>query len=612
MNTKLNLPNRLDHDKIQILKELYPEIFSGGNINPKSLYEIITGQGGQSEEESEEFYGLNWAGKREAKKLAFLPPEGTLRRGVGINESVAKNIFIEGDNLEVLRILKESYRRRVKLIYIDPPYNTGHDFIYKDNFREPVQQYLLRTQQADDEGLLTSNPKSGGRYHASWLSMMYPRLKIARDLLSDEGFICVSISDEEYHNLKHLLDEIFGEENHRNTIVVRRYDKNLSQQFMDKGLTSLSVGYEYVVVYSKSTEAKLNPVFKETSEDRKNNGYWKGFWNSANRPTMRYEVLGVTPKEGQWKWSKDLAEEAVKNYIEFQEKYENTMSLEEYWEKTGKTKKFIRRNPNGKGKNLGVDHWIPPSDGTLRSSNWTDILASESLKDQGIPFDAPKNVNLIKTIIEMTTDDGDLILDFFAGSGTTGEAVLELNEHEGGSRQFILVQIPQAIDQGDYKKISEITLSRIKLAINKLRTNNSSNNNNGVQVYQVGDSNFKQWTVFKEGDIEALQESMDLFTDVNFTEGWTEDNIVIELMLKQGFPLNSHVNVDNSTENKLYVVTHYDVPFKMYVCIDDNIYDKTVQFLLDKKEKDLLICLDDSLSDNAKVILSETMKVKTI
>lgn len=610
---KFRVPNRIDVDKLERLKELFPEAYREGRWNIAVLSELITAYGDEIEESSEEYYGLNWNGKKEAKLLAFLPPQGTLklRPGEGVNEDTTQNFLIEGDNLEVLRLLRKSYKEKFKLIYIDPPYNTGHDFIYKDDFREPLQKYLLKTNQADEEGLLTSNPKSGGRYHANWLSMMYPRLKLARDVLSDEGFICVSIGVEEYHNLRHLMDEIFGEDNHRNTIAVRRYDKNLSRQFMDQGLTSLSVGFEFIVVYSKSPKGKLNPIFKETSEERKNKGYWKGFWNSADRPTMRYPLLGVTPTEGQWKWSKEVAEEAVNNYIEYEKNFSKNMSLEEYWEKTGRTKRFIRRNLNGKGKNLGVEHWVPPSEGTLRSSNWTDILASESLKEWDIPFDAPKNVELIKKIIEMTTDEGDLILDFFAGSGTTGHAVLELNEETEINRNFILVQLPEIVDQGEYRTISDITKARLRKSIEKLsKDNNSKTKDRGFKVLYLADSNLKRFSKYEGDNIEELE---NLFDYSPIKKNTNEIDFVIEMMLHQGFPLDSKIyEAQKLAAKSLWVVEHSDVPFSLIISLAEQLSDEDINYLTSNFSGATFICMDSALTDKSKLLLSELMKVLTI
>ena len=195
---------------------------------------------------------------------------------------------------------------------------------------------------------------------------------------------------------------------------------------MEKGLKSLNVGSESVLIYANSANRNLNPVFREASDKRKKLGYWKGFWNSAERPTMQYELLGVKPSHGQWKWSEDKAKEAVKNYEEYLQKYSDDMSLEDYWEKTGKDKKFIKRNLKGKGVNQGIEHWIPPSEGILRNSSWTDILASENLNDYEIYFDTLKSQKMMDNLIKLS--GGKIILDFFAGSGSTAHAVINYNK----------------------------------------------------------------------------------------------------------------------------------------------------------------------------------------
>src|SRR5690554_1643836 len=314
--------------------------------------------------------------------IANLPIDKTLRpvKEESMDWETTGNLYIEGDNLEALKILQESYLNKIKCIYIDPPYNTGKDFIYKDSFKQTAEEYRSNSGQVDEDGnRLFQNTESNGRFHSDWLSMMYPRLKLARNLLREDGVIFVSIGDEEIANLKKICDLVFGEQNFRNIILVRRYDKNINRQFMKNGLPSLNVGMEYILVYTKNILTKLSPVFRLSSEERSKKGYWKGFWNDANRPTMRYELFGVTPVSGQWKWKKELALEAVKNYKEYKINYSSKMTIEDYWRKTGKTKKFLRRNTNGKGKNKGVEHWIPPAEGILRNSNWSDIFASKGI-----------------------------------------------------------------------------------------------------------------------------------------------------------------------------------------------------------------------------------------
>ena len=279
------------------------------------------------------------------------------------------------------------------------------------------------------------------------------------------------------------MDEVFGEENFRNMLLVRRFNKNLSRQFFKSGLPSLSIGAEYVLVYSKTTKAVINPVFRQASKERQTFGYWKGFWNAADRPTMRYKLLGVTPKNGQWKWKKEIADEAVENYEEYVQKFSQKFTLEEYWEITGKTKRFIRRSENKKGKNEGVEHWIPPSEGILTSSNWTDIIASEVLDDIGLHFDNPKNVNLIKRLLELGADKNSIILDSFAGSGTTAHAVSALNKEDGGNRKFILVECEDYADS--------ITAERVRRVIKGIPNAKDEKLRNGLggtfSYFELGD-----------------------------------------------------------------------------------------------------------------------------
>jgi len=328
-----------------------------------------------------------------------------------VHESMT-GVLVNADNFQALRYLSRSLEGEIACVYIDPPYNTGSDgFPYKDSFQ-----------------------------HSSWLSMMVDRMREALRLLADDALVAVSIGEEEVSRLKLAFEQEFGLRC-VNTIAARRYDKNLSLQFVDSGLPSLSVGFEYVLVFARGAGTKVNPVYAESSEDRAANGYWKGFHNVADRPTMRYEMLGVTPAAGQWKWKQETAFEAVENYRVFLEHHSAASTLEEYWAETGKRLKFIRRNPRGTGQNQGVEHWIPPSDTKLRTSNWTDILASRPVeKTMGVAFPNAKNVELVRNVVDMCSDDTGWVLDFFAGSGTTAEAVLSLNRARQGSRRFVLVE----------------------------------------------------------------------------------------------------------------------------------------------------------------------------
>ncbi len=481
-------------DRIAQLRQLFPEAFSAGQLDWEQLRAAVNEAGSLHSEP----YGLNWAGKREARQAAAQPARGILLACAAEHmpdqqaEAVtldAAHLFIEGDNLEVLRLLVDSYAGQVRMIYIDPPYNTGNDFIYADDYTDPLATYLRCSGQADAQGRpLTATPETSGRYHSAWLSMLYPRLILARQLLRADGIICVSIGDRELANLRLLMNEIFGEENYRNTILVRCHDKNINRQFIERGLQSLNVGAEYVLVYARSAATVLNPVYREPSLRRQQRGYWKGFWNAADRPTMRYNLLGVTPQSGQWKWQREVAEAAVRNYQEYLEHFAATLSLEAYWEQTGRQKRFIRRNLVGRGKNAGVEHWVPPSSGILRSSNWTDLLACDSLDEPDLPFDSPKNVALLKELIRMGCSSDGLLLDFFAGSCTTAQAVLELNAEEGGKRRFIMVQHAEATHDPHFPTIAAIGKERIRRTLRRLWNAESAGPMLSLQIYKLLES----------------------------------------------------------------------------------------------------------------------------
>lgn len=451
--------------------------------------------------EGGERYEFSWVGKKAAMAEAARPTTETLRpvKADSRNWDTTENLYIEGDNLAALKILQESYLGKVKMIYIDPPYNTGNDFIYADDFMRTQDEENEQMGMFDEEeNRMFRNSNNRGRFHSDWCSMIYSRLLLVRNLLAEDGVIFISIGEEEVSTLKEICNDVFGEQNFRNAISVRRFDKNLSLQFVDQGLPSMSVGYEYILMYSKSIDTKFNPVYRKADNDRASLGYWKGFWNNADRPTMRYPILGITPSDGQWKWKQELAEEAVKNYQIYLEKYSKTMSLEEYWHTSGESKKFIRRNPKGTGKNQGIEHWVAPSDKILRNSNWCDMLASKK-PAFGVAFDSPKNPDIIMELIRLSnTGSNGLILDFFSGSATTAHAVMQLNAEEGGHRKFIMVQLPEPCDEKSeayktgYKNICEIGKERIRRAGDKIKTEHrDADLDIGFRVFRVDSSNMR-------------------------------------------------------------------------------------------------------------------------
>lgn len=548
-------------DNVSKLKKLFPEVITEDKIDFDKLKLIL----GSDIDSSSERYSFNWPGKIDAIKESQKKSTGTLRpcKEESKNWDTTKNLYIEGDNLEVLKLLQESYFNKIKMIYIDPPYNTGKEFVYEDKYKENYSDYSKKQN-------FTTNKETDGRFHSKWLNMIYPRLKLARNLLTDDGFIFISISDEEVSNLKKVCDEIFGEENFRNTLFTRRYDKNLNLQFAKDGLKTMNVGLEYILIYSKTTDSKFVPVYKESNDERSTKGYWKGFWNNADRPTMRYPILGFEPSEGQWKWKKEVAYEAINNYKEYEEKYSKHFTLEEYWLKSGKKKRFIRRKEGGTGKNKGVEHWVAPSEGILRNTNWSDILVSKK-NNVNIPFDSPKNPNLIKELILLSgVNDSDLVLDFFSGSSSTAVALLEYNLENNVQNNFILVQIPEptkeksdAFKEG-YKNICEIGKERLRReGKNLIQNSNNKSLDVGFKVFKYATSNFKKWVP----NYENLEKTLDDFTD-NINEiGRTQEDLIYEVMIKYGINLTFPIEKYEINENIIYSIGFG----ALLICLDDNI-----------------------------------------
>ncbi|EJQ82509.1 site-specific DNA-methyltransferase [Bacillus toyonensis] len=618
---ELKRPERIDEERIEKLKELFPEAFTDGVLNFEVFKEEVTALNNENNEETnEEYYSFNWTGKREARKLAFLSPQGTLKssKDEGIDEKKTKNILIEGDNLEVLRILQKSYSKKIKCIYIDPPYNTGKDFVYKDDFKDPVEKYLQKSGQADEEGLLTSNPKASGRYHANWLNMMYPRLKLARNLLKEDGVIFISIDDNEQANLKQMMDEIFGEENFVTNIV---WQKNYSPR---NDSTYFSDMHDYILVYAKRKKSKKNDeggwernllprserqisMYKNPDNDP------RGVWKSENLTVKSYSKdydypitvpsgRVVNPPSGRcWMTSKENYQKLVEdNRIWFGKDGNNVPAL----------KKFLSEVQNG---TVPVTWWKREECGDNQEATKELRLMFE---DTGVPFETPKPVRLIKKILQLATtpDQNDIILDFFAGSGTIAQAVLEINKEDSGNRKFIVVQVPEPTENEYYSTIADVTKERIRRSIKKIKENseNDITLDQGFKVYHMEKTNFRKWELFKGESSEKLNEQIEWITDTPIKENAVDIDIVTELMLQQGFPLDSGHETVNKYSNLLWMVQHEDVPFPLVVCLDETLQNEACEFLISDFRKGTFICFDNALSNEQKILLSESMNVKTI
>ena len=579
--------------------------------------------------ERAERYQFTWPDKSKAILLANSPINATLRpcREESVDFDHTQNLYIEGDNLDVLKCLKETYLHKVKMIYIDPPYNTGNDFVFEDDFAQSSTEYLANSGQYDEQGnRMFTNAESNGRFHTDWLNMIYPRLKVARDLLTDDGVIFISIDENEHENLRRLCDEIFGQMNYRNTLLVRRRIKSLNSQFASNGLWSLNVGFEYVLIYAKS-DAFLMKALRQKKENASTKGRWDVFWSNADRPTMRYDILGFTPLTGQWRNSKEKADIAIANYKKYEMEFAKGMSIEEYSKKTGITD-FIRRIPNGTGKNGGVQHWVAPSDTSLRTSNWTDIEVSQIGKEIPLPFDNPKSKYLLLELLKLCNDKNALILDFFSGSATTAHAVMQLNAEDGGNRKFIMVQLPELtytaktekykdgeeekeryiIDEATghpavakdsdarkagYYTIPEIGKERIRRAGKKIKEKSpltTQDLDTGFRVLKLDSTNMEN-IYYSPKDISQA----DLFTQVdNVKSDRTGEDLLFQVMLELGATLDSKIESTMVDGKTIYNVAEG----YLVACFDMDVTDEVVTAIA-KMQPVYAVLRDTSMKNDA-------------
>lgn len=555
-------------ENIETLKALFPEVFSEGKIDFDILKQLLGG----TVDEREEKYGLNWHGKRRARQLALTPSTGTLRPcpEESVDWNTTQNLMIEGDNLEVLKLLQKSYVGKVKLIYIDPPYNTGKDFVYPDNFQDNIRNYLELTGQVADGKKISSNTEASGRFHTDWLNMMYPRLKLARNLLRDDGVIFISIDDNEVSNLRKICDEIFGEENFVNLIAVKMSEATgVKMAHVEKRLPKLK---EYLVLY-KRAEIQLTPTPVP-----------KGNWDSE----YKHLICGVTREEiARLKAimdAEDIPSDAVREADEIcskifirpinhlysecnatsdQEKtgalFNNAWRIVRDVATTGGAKVladqkkrqtsspfFIIITPQKKAylikrdysddaeqpriKLLFADDYLTQNPGDF----WQDIKTTGLDNEGEVDFrNGKKPLKMVERMLQATTDKSDIILDFFAGSGTTGHAVWDLNRQDKGSRRFILIQLPEPTERKDHLTIADITQERLRRAGKKIREENPmSAGDIGFRVFKLASSNIRAWEPDRENLAQTLQEAAEhLKTDR------TEQDILYEVLLKRGIDL---------------------------------------------------------------------------
>ena len=487
--------------------------------------------GVQDLESSKERYSLTWNGKTRARQIAQEVSTGTLRpaKEESKNWNNTENIYIEGDNLEVLKLLQKSYHGKIKMIYIDPPYNTGKDFVYKDNFKDNIENYKKVTGEVSEEGTkLTTNTDTDGRYHSNWLNMMYPRLKLARNLLTDDGVIFISIDDNEQANLKKLCDEIFGEENFVAQIAWRKSDNQAN-------IGNIARVKEYILSYSKNDKLFYLNKMELTEKAKKEYRYKddRGFFRRSillhkTRGRYKYDLKTPTGKilSGPWMKSKEDIE-----------KMSNEGMI--YWTTGGE------EQPYGKIYLDESDGQIPNDFiGIEYGSNQEASLELEKLM-QSRYFDFPKSVTLLKHLAKIGSNLDNYILDFFSGSSTTAHSVMQLNAEDGGNRKYIMVQLPEVCDESSeaykagYKNICEIGKERIRRAGKKIKSDESLSLENrekldiGFKVFKLDSSNIKEWDTDTEDLQQTLLDSME-----NIKSNRSSLDVLYEILLKYGLDLN--------------------------------------------------------------------------
>ncbi|MBC7744618.1 MAG: site-specific DNA-methyltransferase [Flavobacterium sp.] len=567
----LNVVNQ----NIEQLKALFPTIIKEGKLDVEELKALLGGD----IETSDEYYRFTWAGKSQARQEANKPSTATLRPNKAESKDwdITENIFIEGDNLEVLKLLQKSYANQIKMIYIDPPYNTGKDFVYKDNYADNLGNYLALTGQTDEEGKkLSTNSETDGRYHSNWLNMMYPRLKLARNLLKEDGLIFISIDDNEVQNLRKTCDEVFGEENFIDCII---WKKRYGGGSKEKHLVSL---HEYALVYVKNVDY-LNPIFIPNNQESIDRYYTKKDKHYDVRGGYRTHPLEATKSMGerknlvfpirapdgtnvmpkrQWLWGKERVEEAIKvDELEFLKDREGNWSVN--------TKQYLK-DENGIERQIKAFSILE----NVYSQHGTNEIIE--IFDDAQIFSFPKPTGLIKQFLNIGLEDNeDIVLDFFAGSGTTAHAVMQINSEDGGYRKCISVQLPELTEENTeaykagYKTIADITKERIRRAGEKIKAEQKEDLftegktlDIGFKAFKLDSSNINAW----DGSIENFEQN--LFNSANNIKAdRTEEDVLYEILLKNGLNLTLPITIQIIAGKAVYSIG----AGALFICLADGI-----------------------------------------
>lgn len=610
---KLNVASHdIAEEKRLELLQLFPEIRTeGGKVDFEHLKLAL----GEAVDAGKERYGMNWPGKAECFKTIQAPSMGTLRPcpQESVNFDATENLVIEGDNLEALKLLQKSYIGKVKMIYIDPPYNTGNDFIYPDNFSESLQTYLEYTGQVDAEGRkFGTNTDADGRFHSKWLNMMYPRLYLARNLLREDGVIFISIDDNEVNNLRVLLNEVFGEECFLGLLIWH------SKKGGGGDVKTIVSEHEYIVAYAKenpesaigrqSVEALPLNLVDDKGPYRKGRelNKWGAGSARSDRPTMYFPIPGpngedVYPirndgSDGRWRLGKPAMLKIVADgNALFEKRADGTYIVYE---------KIRSAEPRHKSYRTILTNAGSAAEGTAALK---DLFGGKS------PFDFPKPPILLQKLLEIAgVDDNDLVLDFFAGSGTTAHAILEYSRSNGKVVNFILVQLPESLD-GEFSTVAEITKERIRRAISKLNNeaagqldlDDSSNQDRGFRVFKLAESNFKPWNSDVPQNAQALEKQLELHID-HIRPDRTADDLLYEILLKSGFPLTTPVEKVTFADHSAFSVAGG----ALLICLERTLTPELIRAMAEA-QPERIVCLDEGFAGNDQLKANAVQIFKT-
>ena len=619
----MNIPE----DKLRQLKDVFPEAFAEGlKVDLEKLKIAI----GKDAELGKERFGMNWPGKTDCFKIIQAPSVATLipAKEESVNFDSTENLFIEGDNLEVLKLLQKSYYGKVKVIYIDPPYNTGSDFIYPDDYAENLDTYLRYTRQIDDVGRkYSTNAETDGRFHSKWMTMMYPRLYLAKNLLKDDGVIFISIDDNEQSNLKKICDEIFGEENFVAQLVWKK-------KYTGGKHTKYYVDFhEYVLVYTRSKETIKEILIDRPEEEKdkftESDEYLveRGKYylrplksNLEERKTLVYPIECPDGKKitTQWLVSKETFERMLQEKrVEFRQKRDGEYQI---------YKKYYEKDGDGKVKPPSLIEDFPNTEGKFELKELFNI---EEGRDNVFYTVKPKN--LIKYLLEpFLLSTNEIVLDFFAGSATTAHAVFDLNLANATNHRFVCVQLPEEIDpefkndQFNFRTVADIGKERIRRVIKKIgeeRAQTSKGEKSlfedrknlvaqdlGFKVFKLAQSNFKVWEGSSEPKKEAVEKQLEMHVD-HINPKSSQEDILFELLLKAGFELTTKIEKVSMAEKVVYSIEGG----LMLICLEKELTKEVIKAMAEKNPS-RVICLDEGFAgnDQLKTNAVQIMKSKGV